>query len=258
MTSAEILEQLQADIGEVLKNHPPLADAKILVDDAGDIETRVENQLGAMMPGPTGKNGLILIVLLPEVSDAEANQPGPPMLARCDIQVIEEPLINREETTGTLIRSSSAAVLALNALNLYTTGNRLLVPDGTPIKPFRSREGTVSHIVTMTCRLAGMATPERPGNCNAAWLEDDTLRLACATGAADIYYTTDGSYPAPANEAAILYTAPVSGLAVGTVVRAAGWVAGQAPGNVLEVTIVADAVPGQIYWNGWGPTWANL
>lgn len=60
------------------------------------------------------------------------------------------------------------------------------------------------------------------------------LQLTCASPASVIRYTTDGSYPSPAKT---LYTVPITGLATGTVVRAAAYVTGQAPGDVLELTI---------------------
>ena len=257
MTSAEVLEQLQEDIAAVLAATPALADAKILVDNQGDIEARVESALGSLEPGPTGLSGLILIVLLPEVEDAETNLPGPPLSAICEIQVIEDPLVNRMDG-GTSIRSSSAAVLALNALHHYVSGGRLLVAGKPPIKPFRTRPGTVSHVVTMNCRLAGLNGSDRPGACDAAWMEDDTLRIRCATVSAAIWYTTDFSYPSPVNPEAILYAGPISGLADGTIIRAAGWVDGQAPGDVLQVTVSAGQGDSGPTWNGWGPAWDEL
>ena len=60
------------------------------------------------------------------------------------------------------------------------------------------------------------------------------LQLTC--GAA-IYYTTDGSYPAPANAEATLYTAPFELPAAGTVVRAAGYATGMNPGDCIEILI---------------------
>lgn len=62
------------------------------------------------------------------------------------------------------------------------------------------------------------------------------LELTCASPASSIRYTTDGSYPSPSNP---LYTTPVTGLATGTSVRAAAYVAGMPPGDVLELTITA-------------------
>ena len=63
-----------------------------------------------------------------------------------------------------------------------------------------------------------------------------TLSLACASPSSTIRYTTDGTFPSPS---ATLYTTPIPGLATGTVVRAAAYVAGMPPGDVLELTVTA-------------------
>ncbi len=60
------------------------------------------------------------------------------------------------------------------------------------------------------------------------------LQLTCASPASVIRYTTDGSYPSPDANG---YAGEITGLATGTVVRAAAYVTGQAPGDVLELTI---------------------
>lgn len=60
------------------------------------------------------------------------------------------------------------------------------------------------------------------------------ITLACDSPSSTIRYTTDGSYPSPAKT---LYTTPLTGLSVGTVVRAAAYVEGMPPGDVLEFTV---------------------
>lgn len=70
-------------------------------------------------------------------------------------------------------------------------------------------------------------------------MSDMALVLTTTTAAASIHYTTDGTYPAPGNTTATLYTLPVSGLAPATVVRAAAYKSTLNPGNVLELTITA-------------------
>jgi ribosomal protein L19 len=62
------------------------------------------------------------------------------------------------------------------------------------------------------------------------------VQLSCADDAAAIYYTTDGTYPAP--ETAQLYTDPITGLEPGDLVRSVAYVDGQNPSNVLETRII--------------------
>jgi hypothetical protein len=60
------------------------------------------------------------------------------------------------------------------------------------------------------------------------------ITLTCATPGASIRYTTDGSYPAPSKT---LYTAPITGLLAGTIVRTAAYATGLNPGDVTELII---------------------
>lgn len=61
------------------------------------------------------------------------------------------------------------------------------------------------------------------------------LTLTCATAGASIRYTTDGGYPSPAD--GTLYTAPITGLAAGTIVRAAAYATALNPGDCTEILI---------------------
>jgi hypothetical protein len=60
------------------------------------------------------------------------------------------------------------------------------------------------------------------------------LQLTCETPASTIRYTTDGSYPSPA---ATLYTAPISGLSGGMLIRAAAYVTGMPPSDVIDIPL---------------------
>lgn len=60
------------------------------------------------------------------------------------------------------------------------------------------------------------------------------IALTCASPDSSIHYTTDGSYPSPAKT---LYTAPIASPQTGTVFRAAAYVAGMPPGDVLDFTV---------------------
>ena len=70
------------------------------------------------------------------------------------------------------------------------------------------------------------ATPESPG----------ALQLSCADGDAEIYYTTDGTYPSPTTSQ--LYSAPITGLEPGDLVRSAAYVDGKDPSDVLETNLI--------------------
>ena len=152
MISDAILDRLQDDVYNVLRNTPSLVDANVLIDNAGDIENAVARAL-QNLTAANGKRGLAVIVMLPEITTAQRNLPGPPMLAKIEIQVIEQVLLNRDVTSGTLIRSGTAAIRALGALHLQTLGDLMLYGDENPVKPLPVKAGHMSHVVALHCRL---------------------------------------------------------------------------------------------------------
>lgn len=227
----DLLETLQADILAVLSNSPGLAMANILADNDGDIENRVMKALKTLT-AVSGKMGLAIVVLLPEVTAAERNLPGPPLEIQCEIQVVEHVLINRG-ATGTRKRSSQAALAVLNALHHHLLGAHVLYAAKDPVKPLPVKTGYVSHAVAVHARADGLSGPGKPLGVDATEAGAD-ITLACGTSGAAIRYTVDGSYPTPAKT---LYTVPISGLASGTRLRAAAWKTGMNPGDVLDYTV---------------------
>lgn len=350
----QLLETLQADVLGVLQNTPALALANLLADNEGDIEARVVKALSTLTP-TGGKNGLAVVVLLPEVVESDRNLPGPPLTVKVEIRVLENVLFNRAAATGTLMRSSQAALTVLSALQLRHLGHSLLVAEKDPLTPVEVKKGHVSHAVTLYAKFRGLVTPRpsqvqvslaagsgdgiavtgtltsngstplvfpatipsagtangRPtyyivtgaGEFGAIWktvanpftgsgdftgwfLQEDgdgvtwastadvatpdlvpagawhantnplawrpvspatgtpvvaasgasTITLTCASPSSSIRYTTDGSYPSPAKT---LYTGPFALPAAGTVIRAAAYVAGMPPSDILEFTVTA-------------------
>lgn len=157
----QLLEILQADVYAVLKNTPGLATANVIADDEGDIESRVARALSTVT-ATGGKSGLAVVVLLPEVDQAEANLPGPVMALKVEVRVLENVLLNRNATTGTLIRSSQAAMRVLGALHHQHLGGQFLYAQKNPVTPVEVKTGHVSHAVTLTSPVNGITNPEKP------------------------------------------------------------------------------------------------
>ena len=323
--TAKILENLQADVFAMLKATPGLALANIIADNEGDIEAKVAKALATLTP-TGGKNGLAVVILLPEIVKAEENLPGPPLTVKLEIRTLENVLLNRAAATGTLMRSSEAALRVLSTLHHAHLGDCFLAAEKDPVTAVEVKKGHVSHAVTLFVRFSGFVT-QRPlpikaslllsANVNVSgtlspditgtyidhdeyqetwtkgispnictlrvaatqtlglyiWTLENSaqsyyaekyttatspmeigvwevqsgtgqpvitaamvLQLTCASAGATIRYTTDGSYPSPSKT---LYTAPLLAPVVGTVFRAAAYVAGMPPGDVLEFTIKA-------------------
>jgi hypothetical protein len=241
MTGDTLLETLQSDVLAVLKNCPELTDANIIPEDAGDMDKTIMQKLGTLTGGGTSKPGLVIVVLLPKISAAEINVPGPPVSMEIEIRVIEQPLINRG-ADGTGIRSSVAALRVLAALQLRSLGHCALRPLPKPVMPEPIKPGFLSHSVLMAVDNVGIDPPAKCGQVTAIWYDlTQSMGLSCPTAQMEIWYTTDGSYPAPDNPTATLYTAliPCDTLAIpiGTVIRAAAYAADILPGDLTEVTV---------------------
>jgi hypothetical protein len=246
----DILDRLQADVTAILKAVPDLADAAIFSDNEGDIESEVVKKLGPLNAGEGGKRGLCGIVLAPETEEAEPNTPGPQMNARIDIQFIENVTVNRG-SAGTGVRAATAAATALNALQLHVLGWTALYCPPKPVTPVKiEKAGHISRLVTLIARAS------LPGNskCSAVVPQaaGGELSLTCATAGAAIWYTVDGSYPAPSNAAATLYTEPVINLDGGTLVRAAAYKEGLNPGDCRPFTVSYDPITFGTISLAWG------
>jgi hypothetical protein len=367
---ANILSTLQADVAAILAATPALANAVIHINDEGDIEARVRQSL-APLAGTNSKRGLVLVVLPPEITEAEANLPGPQFQIRIEIQAIEHHLANRDTAKGTGITSDAACLRALSALHLHSIGAHTLHVDKNAVEPMKMPPGYGSHVATLFVRTgldpaARVAAPEveeatihspvspivlsgissltangypipegvvtstllpygglyegfpswgyesvsvfrqagtwvnelpvwffvidiPPSNWNATWISSaqvdhpsqippgpwspenpngwhpvtveenpeeyevdsggtpvfnfdplPAFSLSSATPSASIYYTTDGSYPAPIPANA--YTVPVEPT-TGITYRAAAYAANMNPSNAIQFTITVPDVP---------------
>jgi hypothetical protein len=227
-----ILETIQQDVLGTLQATPSLRDAKIIADDAGDIEARVIRSLAPMSGGESLLSGLAIVVLQPEITDAEQNLPGPPGNISIEIQVIENVPVNRSPN-GTGLRSSSAALEVLASLQLIQLGTVLLYADRDPVQPLPVKTGHVSHAVRLLARSPGL-TSVRCAQVVPS-IAEDAITLTTATPEAVIRYTTDGSYPAAPHSP--IYTDPFDAPPAGTVIRAAATAAGHTPSDLLEFTL---------------------
>ncbi len=226
-----ILEQIQGDILGALKATPGLVNAVILSANDGDIEGEVTRKLSTL----TGtQNGLALVVLLPELTEAEANIPGPVMEGLIEVQVIEAVTINRS-ASGTGIRASTAALRALGALHHLRVGNYTLFAKRNPLEPLAGKKGIVTFIVRLSFGNLGADPVEKVSPVTIA--EDEAeITLTTSTGGAGIYYTTDGSYPGASNDEATLYTTPFT-LAESATVRAAAFKSPLNPSDIAELAV---------------------
>lgn len=190
--SANLLNTLQADVAAILAATPALAYAVIHLNNEGDIEARVMQSLAPIQGAASGKRGLCLVVLPPEVTKAEANLPGPPLLVKVEIQAIEYFLANRDATSGTGIYSDAACLLALSALHHQVLGTHALYAEDNPVAPTRVKPGYGSHILTVFARANGVQGPGKPAAVTFSQAAGGLPESITVSG--DL--TTDGTTPA--------------------------------------------------------------
>lgn len=239
-----ILETMQSDIAGILRAVPGLADAQLISVNEGNVEADVAQKLA---PLSGEKRGLAVIVHLPELTGAEENQPGPVMDALMEIQVIESVLINRSEG-GTGIRCTTACLRILAALHHTRIGNTALYAKRNPMKPLPGKRGIITYALSLYAEQIGPGITARTGDVEFAANAEGRLELSSSTVRAEIYYTTDDSFPGPANPAATLYTAAIV-LADQSNLRTAAYAPEHNPSSISEVAITL--VEGAILLNGY-------
>lgn len=228
-----ILERLQADVAAALASVPALAPAHHIKQDEQDLESRVRTKIGTANP-KSGKAGLVLLCLFPEIAEPEPNLPGPMVAVRLEIQTIEHVITNRG-ASGTGLRSSEAALAALKFLHQYHLGDAIIVARQNPVRAIADvADGFVSHAVTLFCKY--QLNPEsKVAEVEATIDGASDLTLTTSTSGAIIYYTTDGTYP---DTSANQYSAPFA-VTPGQVIRAAAHKSDLNPSDVIEITVSA-------------------
>lgn len=234
-----MLDDIEADIHGILSAAPDLALAKILRADAGLTEADVAQALVTLTG--TEKIGLGIVILPAEVTGAERNLPGLPLRVMASIQIIEAVLINRG-ATGTGIKASVAALRVLAALHQIRIGNRCLYADKNPIEAVSMKKGFVGYTVTLFSESNGGSGTGRVRDLEFSQDMSGDLLITTATAGAAIYYTTDGSFPGPSNDAALLYTGPVN-ITDDMTLRAAAFLPPLNPSDISEVRIsITDSI----------------
>jgi hypothetical protein len=162
----DFLEVLQEDVAAYLRNVPALAGVPIVVNNQGDLEADVNRALAPTRAGSTGRFGLCVVVLLPEVVETDENLPGPVVRVELELQTVEHVVTNRGPQ-GTGMRSSQAALTALNALHHLGLGSHALHAAKDPVTPLPIKPGYVSHAVRLRCLSNGVELVPKCGQVSA-------------------------------------------------------------------------------------------
>ena len=228
---SDTLEIIQSDVYALLNAVPSLDAAFLIKQDENDLESKVKQKINTANP-KTGKSGLIALVLFPDVADTEQNLPGPPVNVSIRIQTIEQVTLNRS-ANGTGLRSSEAALNILRSLHQHHAGSYIIYADKNPVRLVNVVDGFSSHSVNLIARY--QIDPIAKCGAVQAELSGSNVALTTSTSGAEIYYTTNGNYPAEGVSGATLYTVPIAGLSTGTTLRAAAYKSPLNPSDVERI-----------------------
>jgi hypothetical protein len=205
---------------------------------SAEIDDRLSNVTGDWRQGPLKKPGVSLSIPVPTFANVNAEAPGPLAEVRLTVVVKENPKINMEAVDGnqnkigTGIPGLKWAQFVWQALHRFTfqgTCQTLYAFAITPNKEFEYLDLWASNVTfgatfplqqplfiftpdveTVGTTVTLTPTPTPQGSTNP---QPQTIQ---------IFYTTDGSFPGPANDNALVYSGPVT-VNHGTVVRWAGY-----------------------------------
>ncbi len=199
---------------------------------------QIESELAITNPYQTEKNGKLgvgVLVGLPTLHVDRPNLPGPELIVVLPLRVQEQPTINMDATQGTLKSAEDVAIKLSRLLHGFQLeGLCGLYADKDTIVPNTEFPGLVTYDV----RLKGtLEQPVEPKVTDAQISENNLMVTFTNTLAgAEIYYTTDGSYPSALNAVATHYTVPFT-VTSGTVIRWAAYKDGYNSSNCLQATI---------------------
>lgn len=226
------------------------ADVAIIMMRKAYLQSEI-NQLLQTLAGRSGKIGTCVMVQMPVLDVIDPNLPGPNTSIAQSFWVIEHPTLN----AGSQGTGKSAEYLAEETLRLFHHFvpfgvTQVFVGGQNAIVPNYSLDGLRAYIVTLQSqvRLSIPAKVARPMISFAAGSGNSVdVTLTCATPAAAIWYTIDGSYPSSGNAEATLYIAPfnlAAEVAARTItLRAAAQLSAYQQSDIAQTDLAIAAAP---------------
>jgi len=232
MNNEQDLATLQEEMFYRLTNDPFLANVTIFLRRRGVVDSDIANRIGPSNVR-NGLAGAAMIVMMPFVDVPENGSVGP----QCDIlpivRSIERPTIN-QAVGGTGITAEALGLRSIRLFHLWPCDalNANLYADKRAMRPAPIKVGTDVGYDTFFHCSSGFngAAVSRPVITNVA----GAAQIACNTPLAQIWVTTDGSYPAPNSGTSQLYNGPLA-VAAGSLVRACGYLGTVIPSGVSRL-----------------------
>lgn len=232
------LQQLQEDAVTYLLGNPATSMIGYESFRQQSIDSAMRQAIAGWTVRVPGKVGVYCLVLMPSFFAEDPNVPGVQGLMELTIRTFEDPKINN---TGLSAEDVALANLAWFGDGLVIAGLLAVYPStkGPALKPNYDFPGFLVYDTV----LQGKLPQDFPGRTVQPTIADDdagNVTLACADGAATIYYTLDRTMPQPGDTSGSASTKVYSGsfnVPSGTVIRCLGWNPAILPSDVDQATI---------------------
>jgi hypothetical protein len=219
---------LQKDVATRIKADPFFSAVPVMTDREENIGSLVQTALNVMSPSPDGSelSGACVIVMQPFANDFQADLPGGPLAHLVSVLCLEHLVLNRDSTRGTGKSVRSMGERLHKLFKHYTAHG--LFSNFMPQDPFIVDASEEIAKALQDDMLRGIEvrfgtrsfddTQYNKVSLPVITTANGLVTITCGTSSTRIYYTTDGTTPAPdtINNTASLYSAqfaaPASGM----------------------------------------------
>lgn len=234
----DVITLLPGELAARLESDEYFPDIAVVVADNGNVRAEYDRKTAALT-AKSGKRGLAVIVLPIEADDDMPNLALGSMRLRPSFQVVELRGINNTGKTAASVARRIRDVIKPLQLQGLTSD---FVPESPCIQSLNLTaelgETAVGKQVNFACyeadgeELTVCGTPAFAAVAGAT----PKFSLTSATAGADIWYSTDDSFPASGRAGSVQYLAPVE-ITDTVTIRAAAYKTGCIPSQVNRATL---------------------
>jgi hypothetical protein len=221
-----ILTSIQQEVADCLLADPFFATIPVLVEQPRDVAYELQSSIAAA--------GTYGVVLVPQALVSAPTAPGPIF---DPVEIAVRFCENVPVSSGPHALEVAETALALLHLFRPVTINEVFTAAPTALRAVTVPNVVAYEIQVRTQAGASYAVPQldAPGITSAGSLSPQTVGLLSSQSGAAIYFTLDGSQPAPRGPTSILYTSPFV-VSEPSLLRTRAWLAGYIASDESRMT----------------------